>query len=177
MCHIEEHIFDQYTGGTPGLYKRYIDDIARAISGSRDEIEDFCCFCEWLPSQPKVHLVHFWWAAVFFRPRFEANVWSDEQREGVLENRTYQTLIKFRKQFMISRTNCASYKSKDTVCLTCAFIELQASWQVWANVNSKFLNFRYSFQMVTIWTQSRDHLEFRWRNALFKNFPFKNCTV
>ena len=44
MGHFEEQIFDQYTRGTPDLYKRYIDDIAGAFSGSREEIEDFATF-------------------------------------------------------------------------------------------------------------------------------------
>ena len=44
MGHFEEQIFDQYTRRTPDLYKRYIDDIAGAFSGSREEIEDFATF-------------------------------------------------------------------------------------------------------------------------------------
>ena len=44
MGHIEEQIFDQYTGTKPVLYKRYIDDIAGATSGSREEIEDFATY-------------------------------------------------------------------------------------------------------------------------------------
>ena len=44
MGHIEEQIFDQYTGTKPALYKRYIDDIAGATSGSREEIEDFATY-------------------------------------------------------------------------------------------------------------------------------------
>ena len=44
MGRIEEKIFDQYTRRTPDLYKRYIDDIAAAFSGCRDEIEDFAAF-------------------------------------------------------------------------------------------------------------------------------------
>lgn len=44
MGHIEEQIFDQYPGRTTDLYKRYVDDIAGVISGSRDEIEGFASF-------------------------------------------------------------------------------------------------------------------------------------
>ena len=44
MGHIEEQIFAQYTGTKPALYKRYIDDIAGATSGSREEIENFATF-------------------------------------------------------------------------------------------------------------------------------------
>ena len=44
MGHIEEQIFDQYMGTKPALYKRYIDDIAGATSGSREEIEDFATY-------------------------------------------------------------------------------------------------------------------------------------
>ena len=44
MGHIAEQIFDQYTGTKPVLYKRYIDDIAGATSGSREEIEDFATY-------------------------------------------------------------------------------------------------------------------------------------
>ena len=44
MGHIEEQIFDQYTGTKPALYKRYIDDIAGATSGTREEIEDFATY-------------------------------------------------------------------------------------------------------------------------------------
>ena len=44
MGHIEEQIFDQYPGRTPSLYKRYIDDIVGATSGTRDDIEDFASF-------------------------------------------------------------------------------------------------------------------------------------
>ena len=44
MGHIEEQIFDQYTGPALALYKRYIDDIAGATSGTREEIEDFANF-------------------------------------------------------------------------------------------------------------------------------------
>ena len=41
MGHVEEQIFAQYTGTKPALYKRYIDDIVGATSGSREEIEVF----------------------------------------------------------------------------------------------------------------------------------------
>ena len=44
MGHFEEQIFDQYTRRIPDLYKRYIDDIAGAFSGSREEIKDFATF-------------------------------------------------------------------------------------------------------------------------------------
>ena len=44
MGHIEEQLFDQYTGTKAALYKRYIDDIARATSGTREEIEDFATY-------------------------------------------------------------------------------------------------------------------------------------
>ena len=44
MGHIEEQIFEQYTGTKPALYKRYIDGIAGAASGSREEIEDFATY-------------------------------------------------------------------------------------------------------------------------------------
>ena len=44
MGHVEEQIFAQYTGTKPALYKRYIDDIVGATSGSRDEIEDFATY-------------------------------------------------------------------------------------------------------------------------------------
>ena len=43
MGHIEEQIFDQYTGTKPALYKRYIDD-AGATSGTREEIKDFATY-------------------------------------------------------------------------------------------------------------------------------------
>ena len=44
MGHIEEQIFDQYTGTKPALYKRYINDIAGATSGTREEVEDFATY-------------------------------------------------------------------------------------------------------------------------------------
>ena len=44
MGRVEEQIFAQYTGTKPALYKRYIDDIVGATSGSREEIEDFAHF-------------------------------------------------------------------------------------------------------------------------------------
>ena len=44
MGHIEEQIFEQYTGTKPALYKRYIDNIAGATSGSREEMEDFATY-------------------------------------------------------------------------------------------------------------------------------------
>ena len=42
--HIEEQIFQQYRGKTPDLYKRYIDDIVGAASGTKEELEDFATF-------------------------------------------------------------------------------------------------------------------------------------
>jgi len=42
--HIEEHIFQRYRGKTPDLYKRYIDDIVGAASGTKEELEDFATF-------------------------------------------------------------------------------------------------------------------------------------
>ena len=44
MGHIEEQIFEQYTGTVPALYKRYIDDIVGATSSSKSEIEDFATY-------------------------------------------------------------------------------------------------------------------------------------
>ena len=44
MGHVEEQIFAQYTGTKPALYKRYIDDIVGATSGSREEIEVFATY-------------------------------------------------------------------------------------------------------------------------------------
>ena len=44
MGHVEEQILSQYTGTKPALYKRYIDDIVGATSGSRGEIEDFATY-------------------------------------------------------------------------------------------------------------------------------------
>ena len=41
---MKKKIFAQYTRTKPALYKRYIDDIAGATSGSRDEIEDFATY-------------------------------------------------------------------------------------------------------------------------------------
>ena len=63
MGHIEEQIFYQYTGTKPALYKRYIDDIAGATSGSRKDIEDFATY-----------VGHFRCAAACPRPLFEANI-------------------------------------------------------------------------------------------------------
>ena len=42
--HIEEQIFQQYRGKTPDLYKRYIDDIVGAASGTKEDLEDFATF-------------------------------------------------------------------------------------------------------------------------------------
>ena len=42
--HVEEQIFVQYTGTKPALYKRYINDIVDATSGSREEIKDFATY-------------------------------------------------------------------------------------------------------------------------------------
>ena len=44
MGHVEEQIFVQYTGTKPALYKRYINDIVDATSGSREEIKDFATY-------------------------------------------------------------------------------------------------------------------------------------
>ena len=42
--HIEEQIFRQYRGKTTDLYKRYIDDIVSAASGTKEDLEDFATF-------------------------------------------------------------------------------------------------------------------------------------
>ena len=42
--HIEEQIFQQYRGKTPDRYKRYIDDIVGAASGTKEDLEDFATF-------------------------------------------------------------------------------------------------------------------------------------
>ena len=57
MGHIEEQIFTQYMGPAPALYKRYIDDIAGATSGTREEIEDFANFVNGFHSN-----VNFTWS-------------------------------------------------------------------------------------------------------------------
>ena len=44
MGHSEEQIFDQYTGMKPAPYKRYIDGIAGATSGSREERKYFATY-------------------------------------------------------------------------------------------------------------------------------------
>ena len=75
-------------------------------------------------------------------------VWTPDWR-AVLEYRTYQALIKFRKQLRIFRTHRSSYKSKHAVCLICAFVGLHTPRQARSNVNFEILNFRYSFQLVT----------------------------
>ena len=42
--HIEKQIFQQYRGETPDPYKRYIDDIVAAVSGTKEDLEDFANF-------------------------------------------------------------------------------------------------------------------------------------
>ena len=44
MGHVKEQIFAQYTGTKAAMYKRYIEDIVGATSGSRDKIEDFATY-------------------------------------------------------------------------------------------------------------------------------------
>ena len=56
--HIEEQIFQQYRGKTPDLYKRYIDDIVGAASGTKEELEDFATFINKFSSKPEIHLGH-----------------------------------------------------------------------------------------------------------------------
>ena len=42
--HIEEQIFEQFSGNKPDLYKRYIDDIVGAASCSKPELNNFITF-------------------------------------------------------------------------------------------------------------------------------------
>ena len=42
--YVEQQILEQYTGFTPQLHKRYINDIVGAALCRRDELEDFIDF-------------------------------------------------------------------------------------------------------------------------------------
>ncbi len=44
MGHLEQQVFDSYTGTKPDFFKRYIDDCIGAASCSVEEIQDFIDF-------------------------------------------------------------------------------------------------------------------------------------
>ena len=60
MGHIEEQIFEQYTGTVPALYQ--INDTLTTLSELPPAVKvknrRFRYLCEWFSSKPEIHLVH-----------------------------------------------------------------------------------------------------------------------
>ena len=64
--YVEKKMLEDYKGNKPQLYKRYIDDVLGASSGTRQDLENFMEFCSAChPSLRSASLCFLFWTSAY----------------------------------------------------------------------------------------------------------------